>query len=297
METKQATVRGRTVQCEYCGEHYSVTYKKCPFCDGGRKVPKYAPEVRESRQSPAEKRKGGGRRVDPKHRGVGRRIVLLLISLVIIVAAVWIVATQVVPIVQERFFPQSSQTGEETNSSDETSQTENNSQDSGQSTSQNSAAETESITLSIDKVTLNQKGAIKQLAVNFPVGSTQSTVHWSSSDSDIVKVSDSGELTAISTGEATVTAALDDGTSATCNVVCAWDEGTLSLNREDFTMSKGDTFQMELTGTSKTPTWSVEDSDIATISGTGLVTAVGRGKTTVTAQVGSQTVECIVRVK
>lgn len=35
MPAKRPTgARSETVQCEFCGEHYAVTYKRCPFCDG-----------------------------------------------------------------------------------------------------------------------------------------------------------------------------------------------------------------------------------------------------------------------
>lgn len=35
MPAKRPTgARSETVQCESCGEHYAVTYKRCPFCDG-----------------------------------------------------------------------------------------------------------------------------------------------------------------------------------------------------------------------------------------------------------------------
>lgn len=35
MPAKRPTgARSETVQCEFCGEYYAVTYKRCPFCDG-----------------------------------------------------------------------------------------------------------------------------------------------------------------------------------------------------------------------------------------------------------------------
>lgn len=286
METKQATVRGRIVQCEYCGENYSVTYKRCPFCDGGRRVPKYAPEVSES----SAERRRGGRRVDPKHRGGGGRILAFLISLAIIIAAVWIVVTQAVPFIQARFFEPSSQAGKDSDQTEQAAAPENNDPSTG---------DTQGVTLSLDKVTLSEEGASRQLKVNFPSGSAETTVQWSSSDSGVVKVSDDGTLTAISVGEATVTGTLDDGTSATCNVVCDWEEAdpNITLNKTDFTISKKETAQLKVDGTSKTPVWKVKDSDIATISGDGLVTGVAHGKTEVTAQVGGQTLTCTVRVK
>ena len=35
MATRRSTgTRPEVVRCPYCGEDYSVTYKRCPFCDG-----------------------------------------------------------------------------------------------------------------------------------------------------------------------------------------------------------------------------------------------------------------------
>jgi hypothetical protein len=75
----------------------------------------------------------------------------------------------------------------------------------------------------------------------------------------------------------------------------------ITLNRSDFTLFRvGETFQMEATispaGTKAELIWISEDPKVATVDENGLVTAVDRGTTIVSASAGGVTQECIVRV-
>jgi hypothetical protein len=73
--------------------------------------------------------------------------------------------------------------------------------------------------------------------------------------------------------------------------------GSAKLNREDMTLSKGESFQMKVSGAGGTATWSIADTSVATISGDGVVKGIATGTTTLTATVDGQTLKCIVRVK
>jgi hypothetical protein len=119
-----------------------------------------------------------------------------------------------------------------------------------------------------------------------------------------VDVSNNGKLTAVSAGTAIITVTRENGETAQCEVQCVWEAGAatttasdLSLNRVDYTLRKGETFQMKVVGTEETPQWSIENTKIATISDTGVVTPVGNGNTTITAQIAGQTLTCVVRCK
>ena len=84
MAAKKAPPRRNTdvIRCEKCGEEYSVTYKRCPFCD-----------ERPSRGSSA----AGGKRASaggPNPLQVGG----LIITLVLIIAAAAIVFKYVSPL-------------------------------------------------------------------------------------------------------------------------------------------------------------------------------------------------------
>ena len=71
----------------------------------------------------------------------------------------------------------------------------------------------------------------------------------------------------------------------------------LSLNKTDFTLRSGDPpVQMKVKGTESAVVWASKNTSVVTVSDSGLVTRVGSGRTTVTATVDGQTLECTVRV-
>lgn len=70
------------------------------------------------------------------------------------------------------------------------------------------------------------------------------------------------------------------------------------LNRDDFTLSyAGEEFTIKLSGTTATPTWSIDNANVARIGTDGTVTAVADGDTTVHCSVGTRDLVCIVRVR
>ena len=70
------------------------------------------------------------------------------------------------------------------------------------------------------------------------------------------------------------------------------------LNRDDFTLSyAGEKFTIKLSGTTATPTWSIDNANVASIGTDGTVTAIANGDTTVHCKVGSRDLTCTVRVR
>ena len=106
-------------------------------------------------------------------------------------------------------------------------------------------------------------------------------VTWSSSNENIATVAN-GSVTGVAGGTVTITAAAGEET-VTCSVTVTGDpwvsSANLSLNRTDFTIRSIDppTFQMEVSGTDSPVTWSIDNTNVATISADGLVTKVGSG--------------------
>jgi len=99
MSTQQETPsRSDMIRCEFCGEEYSVTYRKCPFCDdmAGRPAPRPTPHTG----------KGGKRQVGGSRGSSSRprltiepiRIIGYALGLVLIVAAIYIVYTLLAPL-------------------------------------------------------------------------------------------------------------------------------------------------------------------------------------------------------
>ena len=166
-------------------------------------------------------------------------------------------------------------------------------------------------------VELVEKNEAWLLEVTASPENTTDTITFESSDESVVTVSDKGRVTAVGAGQAVITITCGDQ-QAKCRVVCNFQEetepqdttvpeeteptetvdpnGEISLNREDFTMSKqGETWQI-YNGTigKNLVTFTSDDETVVTIEG-GVVTAVGPGITKVHAEYGDQKVSCIVR--
>ena len=92
------------IHCPYCGEDYSSTYKHCPFCDEVEQ-----PVVEEDLDESGEgSRSRGGKRLATNTRGGGYgrgpsplSIITRVISLGLIIAAVIIVLTIIMPLVSK----------------------------------------------------------------------------------------------------------------------------------------------------------------------------------------------------
>lgn len=140
-----------------------------------------------------------------------------------------------------------------------------------------------SIKLSEKKLTL-EVGASRQLKATL-TKSTMSTVSWSSSAPDILSVDNAGRITALRTGECTVTARTHNGLSAACKVtVKTPSPAKIRLSDEEITLYSGETASVScsLEGSyMETITWSTGDPGIASVDQTGNVTAVSPGRTVV----------------
>lgn len=229
----------------------------------------------------------GGKRLAKKTGFRWGRFFGALLSLILIAAAAYIVVTRVVPLVQERLEARAATQQEQQNQQKE---------DEPPATDPTAA-----FRLSDTKLTLTKKGESKQLTAIYEGEGTLGSLKWESSDTEVVRVSASGNLTAVAAGTAMITATRSDDSKAQCEVNCVWDENepiaNLSLNRTDFTLEKGATFALQVLGTEEAVTWSVEDSAVAMVSATGVVKHVGAGRTKVSATIGTQVLTCFVSCK
>ena len=161
--------------------------------------------------------------------------------------------------------------------------------------------------LTLDQTTLNLNQA--ETAALTVTGAED--VLWTSSDTNVATVDDTGLVTAGIPGTATITVTTADGSqSAACtvNVATPLPEppkeklGLRSIYQDkgetinEFSAKVGSTVQMRVDGTEQTVTWTIEDTKIATVDANGLVTAVAKGKTILKATVGDQSVSCFVIV-
>ena len=63
------------------------------------------------------------------------------------------------------------------------------------------------------------------------------------------------------------------------------------------TLSVGESFALQVQGVTAAVTWSTANGGVASVDGSGKVTAVKSGMTTITASWDGQKAKCIVRVK
>ncbi len=134
------------------------------------------------------------------------------------------------------------------------------------------------------------------------------TVEWASSDPAVASVDQSGLVTAVSPGTATITVTLDgdpDLTSA-CQVEVKRYASGLSLDRNEMTLYAGTSFTLTPiitpdNATEKSVTWESRDESVATVSDSGVVTALKAGKVTISASISGNglnaTSSCHVTVK
>ncbi len=131
----------------------------------------------------------------------------------------------------------------------------------------------------------------------------ESAVQWTSADESVAVVED-GTVTAVSVGETVLTAKYN-GYKAEFSVVVSETIAVeaVVLSSNSVTVAAGSTKQLTASilptaATNQKVTWTSEDTDVVTVSSTGLLTGVAAGSTTVTAVTddGSKTAECKVIV-
>lgn len=199
-------------------------------------------------------------------------------------------------------------------------------------------------------VELDNRGDQKQLGVRLQPADTTDTPVYVSADPSIVEVSETGLVTAVGSGQTTITITCGS-VSKTCTVVCWFQEETtlppettaatepaatepkptepkatepkatepkptepkptepkvteaptLALDPEDVScFNVGETFSLyvrlgENTVKRTKATWSTSDPTVATVDN-GVVTAVGKGEATITAEYEGKKATCLVRCR
>lgn len=164
-----------------------------------------------------------------------------------------------------------------------------------------SIGKAKSLTLSEHNVTMNVGDENKILdAVIMPEFAYDNKVSWKSSDESIVKVSENGILTAVSNGNATITVSSEDGILKDECKVTVTDKKSeqLSLNKTSIELTDIDSvYPLSANIENSDLVWKSDNENIASVTD-GVVTAKGKGKTTITVSTydGKQTSKCAVNV-
>jgi uncharacterized protein YjdB len=161
------------------------------------------------------------------------------------------------------------------------------------------------VTISATATTITKGNTTTLTATVSPNDAYDKSVTWSTSDSSVATVSNTGLVTAVGCGEAIITVTTTDGGfTAQCTTTVENPVTSVTLNSNVTYILTGETYQLVATVApsdacgDKSVTWSTSDSSVATVSNTGLVTAVSSGSATitVTTTVGSHTATCAVDV-
>lgn len=208
--------KNQTIHCEICGEDYAATYKRCPFCEG------LTPEEQ-------EKRYRGGKRMASNTRGGGyskptlKNTLVTIVGLAIIVAAVCIVVSILMPLIGKGGpVPSGDPSPSPVTSSAPTP-----------SPTPGVPADQTATGISLDKTefTISDRypEPVTIHAECLPTGSV-GYVEWTTSDENVAKIevvenedgTQSVIVTGVGKGQATITATLAGGVaSAECLVRCS----------------------------------------------------------------------------
>lgn len=292
------------LHCNRCGEEYSSTYRRCPFCQEIAAERRGRPMYRSGKRLSKKQRMAGA-------GGVIKLVVLATLACFALVAFFGDDMAQFLGIRTQRPGEDTQQTtnhgtqqGDTGSSDTDLPDTPNiggeqGSEDGGQGNEGNEDGEDGDI--EILPLTLSQS------AITIPAGETaritaqggSGEIAWTSSNEEIATV-DNGSVTGIAGGTVTITATTGEE-AVTCTVTVTgtpWvNPVELSLNHTDFTLRAGDPpVKMKVNGTDSPVIWSSSNVNVATIDSDGVVRRVGKGTATITAEVDGQVLKCIVRV-
>ena len=145
-----------------------------------------------------------------------------------------------------------------------------------------------------------------QLKATVTPSNANQEVTWSSSDSKIATVdATSGLVTGVKAGTVTITATSKENSTvkATCTVtVTNIPVSSVELDKTSLTLTEGETYTLKATvkpddAFEKTPTWASSNTEVATVSDKGKVTAIKAGTATITAKCGGKSATCEVTVQ
>ena len=145
-------------------------------------------------------------------------------------------------------------------------------------------------------------GSELQLEAKLEPTNSNDLLTWDSSEPTVAVVNVNGAVTPISLGEAVISVHTYGGKSASISVrVMAPEPASVTLNETGtVSLEQGQTLQLIATvspeNAQTTLTWTSDDSEVATVSESGLVTAIGEGIATVTVKTGND-LSALVEIK
>lgn len=337
--------RTELIHCDNCGEDYAAAYRRCPFCNAkpGQHTrqddteeyaePTGPVDYEPAYDDPPMFRNSGGKRLSGgrggggggyrrRGNGVGK-IVLYVLTAIVILAAVWIITTKLLPFLFPAQPTPSADPSPSISASPSPSPVPSPSPSLDPEPTDEPTPTVPSVTvtsepgvtdapqpagtLSLSSVdfTLSPKWPTYQMKVTGATGK----VTYSIGSPSVATVSDAGLITAVANGWTVLTVTDEAGATAKCDVRVAGmpkadapaatdnggssggssgsgstSTGSAKLSTEDFTLSQklGYTAQLTVSGGGTAVGWSSSNEQVATVSGSGLVTGVSKGTATIT---------------
>lgn len=314
--------------CEYCGIEYDAALPQCPLC--GRNADVAA--VSAAERSVQKKKKGGARLAkNTKQKknaasaapddGNPYAIPKWMMVTICVILGIAVVLGAAFAIYNLDWFglknqssaqqPAPEEPAVQPDAPDDTAPTEEqymNEEDFTPDAQQEKPAVVEctGLTLGTSSITFDEAEQFYNITATVEPADCTQEVIYTSADESIATINAQGKIVAVNGGSTTVTVTC--GTqSATCLVTCDFsfteEPGTEEklppeLNNTDMTFfSPGEQFSLVVLNLPEEQqvTFASADPQIASVSSTGVVTAMGSGTTTITATAAGQSFSCIVR--
>ena len=142
---------------------------------------------------------------------------------------------------------------------------------------------TQTTTIEVREIIISSSTSILSVGDNdlqLNVSGGNGPYNWSSSNTNIARVDGSGSVTAISSGNVTITATDNDGFRDTISLSITVQN--LSLSTPNNKIGENDSIQLSASGGDGDYTWSSSNTSVASVSSSGRVTANNGGQTTIT---------------
>lgn len=146
-----------------------------------------------------------------------------------------------------------------------------------------------SVNLDYTNITLKLGEQFRLTALVLPDDATDKSVIWSSSDTSVASVNESGLVSAVGSGSATILCkSVDSGETSMCNVTVYQPVTSINISNSTMTVRKGTDFWLNATclpenAMNKSVIWSSSDTSIATVDQNGKVNTLEPGSCVITA--------------
>ena len=154
-------------------------------------------------------------------------------------------------------------------------------------------ADVSGLTIDKDELKLTVGNSFRLTATVLPENATEKGVVWESKDESVATVDQEGLVSAVKEGSTQIIASTANGNfSAVCNVIIEKElvaVTSIKLDQDVIELMVGSKYQFKATvlpdnATNKTLVWSSDDEKIATVSSSGVVTALEEGSATIHVQ-------------